>query len=201
MIGYLSGKIIKKNADKVLLNIGGVGYQIQITTNTFYALPDVGEEYEFFIHTHVREDQLTLYGFPREIEKAVFLSLIGVSGIGPKLALSVLSSLETDEILKAIVQGNSGILNTIPGVGKKTSERIVLELKDKITKTFPEELDRVKKGKKVEATFRDDLISALLNLGYKKNVAEVAASRLDETKHPTLETALKESLKYLSSNL
>ncbi len=201
MIGYLSGKIIKKDLDRIILDVSGVGYQVRITENTYHSLPEIGSDYDFYIHTHVREDQISLYGFSREIEKAVFLSLTGVSGIGPKLGQSILSSLKTDDILKAIINKNSGLLNTIPGVGKKTAERIILELQDKIPKKFPEELERVKRGKPAATTFKDDLVSALENLGYKKNVAEIAASRVEFSKFNTLETALRESLKIISANI
>jgi holliday junction DNA helicase RuvA len=198
MIGYLRGKIARKDPERVILDINGVGYDLHITANSYSTLPEIGSEAEFFVYTHVREDTLALYGFARELDKEVFLILTSVSGIGPKSGLNILSSMKTEEVLKAIVTKNTGLLSSIPGIGKKTSERIVLELKDKIEKTFPGEIERIKTGKPIVATFKEDLVSALLNLGYKKSVAEEVLTRIEYGKFNSLELALKESLKILA---
>ena len=132
MIAFLRGRIFEKHPNRIVVEVGGVGYDVFVPLSTFYGLGDSGSEIALRIHTHVREDALALYGFLTLLEQELFERLIGVSGIGPKVALAVLSGIETPELLRAIERGDIARLTAIPGIGKKTAERIVLELKDRL---------------------------------------------------------------------
>jgi Holliday junction DNA helicase RuvA len=133
MIGFLRGRVLEKQPNRVLVDVNGVGYEVFIPLSTFYEVGDEGAEVALRIHTHVREDALQLFGFLTVLERQMFERLITVSGIGPKLAIAVLSGLETRDLLAAVQRADIARLTTIPGVGKKTAERIVLELKDRLT--------------------------------------------------------------------
>ena len=170
MIGYLRGRLFRKTPQDLIIDAGGVGYRVLVPISTFCRLPDPGEETQLYIHTHVREDLFVLYGFGTPIEQELFEKLISVSGVGPKVALAVLSGIETDDLLLAIRDNDVARLTRVPGIGKKTAERLILELKDKlkyITAASPMSAPPVAK--------RDDLLSALGNLGYSENEAERAA--------------------------
>ena len=168
MIARLRGKLAEKEPARVVIDVGGVGYEVFIPTTTFTAMPNAGAEVSLDIHTHVREDALLLYGFSSRQERRVFERLISISGIGPKLAVTILSGGSVEGLVGAIRRGDLARLTSIPGVGKKTAERIVVELKDKL-KEFTEE-----PAKPVVET---DVLSALENLGYSRPMAEAAVRR------------------------
>ncbi len=166
MIARLRGRVADKQPNRLIVDVAGVGYDVQVPLSTFYVSADVGGEMALRVHTHVREDQLSLYGFATDLELAMFERLIAVSGIGPKLALAVLSGIEPRELAGAIQRNDLARLTSIPGVGKKTAERICVELRDRIPKTI-----EAAAASPADA-LRDDLISALLNLGYHRQAID-----------------------------
>jgi holliday junction DNA helicase RuvA len=178
MIAYLRGTVRFKRASRVVIDAGGVGYDVIIPVSTFYTLEEEGRETALHIHTHVREDALALYGFKTEREKILFEKLMGVSGVGPKLAITILSGLEFDDLITALRKGDLVSLTHMPGVGKKTAERLVLELRDKLA-------EFAAAGEPATATAKptvsgefsvveEDVLSALVNLGYNRANAEAA---------------------------
>ena len=175
MIGFLSGKILEKDANTVIVDVGGVGYEVTIPLSTFYELGDVGSDVQLRIFTHVREDALQLFGFKTSRERDIYLKLISVQGIGAKSGIAMLSGMNADEIVAAIRTNNLVRLTSIPGVGKKTAERIVIELRDKIGELSA--AASAASGSATDAgsdTVFDDALSALVNLGYQRNAAEKA---------------------------
>ena len=168
MIAHLRGRLIAKHPNQAIVEAGGVGYDVTISVPTFSDLPDAGAEVSLYIHTHVREDALALFGFLRAEEKQLFEKLIGVSGIGPKLAITILSGMEASAMVGAIRGNDVARLTRIPGIGKKTAERMILELRDKLA-AFAEAPAVAAPG-----GMDEDVISALLNLGYQRPVAERA---------------------------
>ena len=174
MIAQLRGKLITRHPNLIVVETGGVGYGVTVSVPTFSELPAIGSEVVLHIHTHVREDQLALYGFIRLEEKQLFEKLITVSGIGPKLAITVLSGMPADEMTKAIRANDLARLTKIPGVGKKTAERMVLELRDKLAPL--ERTDQVQQMPSLSAT-QEDVLSALLNLGFQHAAAEKALAQ------------------------
>ena len=168
MIAHLRGRLLAKHPNQAVVEAGGVGYDVTITVPTFSDLPATGVEVALHIHTHVREDALALYGFLQRSEKQLFEKLLTVSGIGPKLAITILSGMATDQMMAAIRSGDIAQLTRIPGIGKKTAERMVLELRDKL----PPATTAVAIVSK--SPVQDDVLSALLNLGYKQTDAEHA---------------------------
>jgi Holliday junction DNA helicase RuvA len=175
VIAQLRGAIVEKHPSRLIVEVGGIGYDVQVPLSTFYVLGEPGTPVTLRIHTHVREDVIALYGFATALEQYLFERLIAISGIGPKLALAVLSGIEPAQLVKAIRLQDVARLTAIPGIGKKTAERIGLELKDRL----PAALQAA--GQEPAATpedqLRDDLLSALLNLGYQRAVAEKAVDR------------------------
>jgi holliday junction DNA helicase RuvA len=183
MIAFLRGKLLEKHPNQVIVDTSGVGYDVVIPISTFSALPDAGAEVSLRIHTHVREDALSLFGFLTVEEKGLFEKLISVSGIGPSLAIKVLSGLATPSIIDAIRGGKVEQLVRIPGVGKKTAERMVLELKDKL-EGLGAGVVPVGIAARAEPTLSDieqDVLSALLNLGCNRASAEVAVRKAKTT--------------------
>ncbi len=177
MIGYLRGQLLSKKPNQVILDVQGVGYEVHIPVTSFYELPEEGQEVMLRVHTHVREDALTLFGFSSQREKEFFLKLIGISGIGPRLAIGILSGARVEELAQAIAEGNLARLTAIPGVGRKTGERLVLELKSQVARFLLPEEDAAAKGEVARAdALEDDIVSALVNLGYPKAAAEKAFS-------------------------
>jgi holliday junction DNA helicase RuvA len=174
MIAHLRGRLLVKHPNQAVVETAGVGYDVTVTVPTFSSLPAVGSEVALHIHTHVREDQIALYGFVQPLEKQLFEKLITVSGIGPKLAITILSGMATEDMVGAIRGNDIGKLTRIPGIGKKTAERMVLELRDKLPKESFSELSTVP----VLSTEEEDVLSALVNLGYQRAVAERALARL-----------------------
>ena len=198
MIAHLRGTILEKQPNRVVVDVGGVGYDVAVPLSTFYGLADVGGPVSLRVHTHVREDAIALFGFATPLELELFEKLIGISGIGPKVGLAVLSGIEPVELIGAIERGDLARLTAIPGVGKKTSERIVLELKDRLPKTVAVAAASVVPDVPV---LRDDLLSALINLGYHRPLAEKAvdaalrAAGRDAGFERTLKQALRELAK------
>lgn len=197
MIAFLRGRVLEKHPNRVIVDVAGVGYDVAVPLSTFYITGEAGAEIVLRVHTHVREDQLALFGFATLLELAVFERLIAVSGIGPKLALAVLSGIEPLELVTAIQRGDLGRLTRIPGVGKKTAERIVLELRDRL----PRAVEAMGAGAPPapREELRDDLISALTNLGYHRQAIDkiVEKLRLDDGEC-TFEDLLRAALKELS---
>jgi holliday junction DNA helicase RuvA len=172
MIAHLRGKLLAKHPNQAIVEIGGVGYDVTISVPTFSDLPDAGAEVALHIHTHVREDVLALYGFLRASEKALFEKLISVSGIGPKLAITILSGMAAEEMVGAIRANDVARLTRIPGIGKKTAERMVLELRDKLPETGAPAAPPAPGMSPTE----EDVLSALVNLGYQRAAAEKAVA-------------------------
>ncbi len=170
MIAHLRGKLLAKHPNQAIVETAGVGYDVTITVPTFSDLPPLAAEVALYIHTHVREDQIALYGFLRPSEKFLFEKLISVSGIGPKLAITILSGMAADEMVAAIRGNNIARLTRIPGIGRKTAERMVLELRDKLPEAGPSSAPAVP----VMNPPQEDVLSALVNLGYQAAAAEKA---------------------------
>jgi Holliday junction DNA helicase RuvA len=195
MIAHLRGKLLAKHPNQAIVETGGVGYDVAISVPTFSDLPAAGAEVALHIHTHVREDLIALYGFLRPSEKALFEKLITVSGIGPKLAITILSGMAADEMVGAI-RGNDVVrLTRIPGIGKKTAERMVLELRDKL----PETGSAVTTAAPAMSAVEEDVLSALVNLGYQRAVAERALAVASKNgKGGTFDALFREVLGALS---
>jgi Holliday junction DNA helicase RuvA len=194
MIAHLKGVLTEKAAGRVVVDVSGVGYEVLIPYSTYYELGDAGDTVSLDIYTHVKEDALRLYGFLTSKEKRLFTQLIQISGIGPKLGVAILSGLPVGEFVDAVTDGNVVKLNEIPGVGKKTAERLVLEMKDKVMEWFPE-LDEAQAGR-VSGSLQGDVVSALVNLGYPKHTAERAVARArKEVEADSFEALLRESLR------
>jgi Holliday junction DNA helicase RuvA len=204
MIAHLSGTLLAKHANTVILDVGGVGYEITIPLSTFYDLEDSGSNIALRIYTHVREDALQLYGFKTARERELFMRLISVSGIGPKLGITMLSGMSADEIIASIRTNNLARLTSIPGVGRKTAERLVIELRDKIAALSSPALEEAfgaKTGRSpsTEDAVRDDALSALLNLEYPKASAEKAiTSAMQEGGDLSVEIILRRALRLLA---
>lgn len=205
MIAHLSGTLLAKQATTVIIDVGGIGYEVAIPLSTFYDLEDVSAKISLRIYTHVREDTLQLYGFKTARERELFQRLISVSGIGPKLGITMLSGMSADEIIASIRTNNLARLTSIPGVGKKTAERLVIELRDKIAALSSPALEEEfgaqgRKGAPAsEDAMRDDALSALVNLGYQKPAAEKAiTTALQESGDISVEVILRRSLRLLA---
>jgi len=200
MIAHLKGILIKKTPETMIVETGGVGYEVIAPLSTFYALPADKEQISLHIYTHVREDSLTLFGFNTTLEKEIFRLLISVSGIGPKLAINILSGIGPDELLTAIIRGDAPRLQSIPGVGKKTAERMILELKDKAGKISSDlELPPALAASSEEQRVIDDAVSALLNLGYQAKSARQAVEKAFAVINElNLEAIIKEALRLLA---
>jgi len=193
MIAHLRGKLLSKHPNQAIVESSGVGYDVTITVPTFSELSQVGNEIALHIHTHVREDAIALYGFLRPEEKNLFEKLITVSGIGPKLAITILSGMPSDHMIKAIRGNDVSRLTRIPGIGKKTAERMVLELRDKLPPDGAEAVAAIPSLSAVE----EDVLSALLNLGYQRAPAEKALSA-SAAKTGSFESMFREALATLS---
>jgi len=205
MIAHLSGTLLSKQATAVILDVGGVGYEVTIPLSTFYDLEEPGSEVQLRIYTHVREDALQLYGFRTARERELFLKLISVSGIGPRLGITLLSGMSADEMIASIRTNNLARLTLIPGIGRKTAERLVIELRDKVAALSSPELEEelgAKPAASPEPTVdsvRADALSALLNLGYQRSAAEKAiAAMVSENEDVSVESVLRGSLRKLA---
>jgi Holliday junction DNA helicase RuvA len=200
VIAHLRGRISEKQPNRIVVDVNGVGYDVFVPLSTFYGLGDSGTDITLRIHTHVREDALLLYGFATLLEQELFERLISISGIGPKVALAVLSGIEPLELVRAVERGDIARLTSIPGVGKKTSERIVLELKDRLPRVqVPATADSPSQA---PSALRDDVLSALVNLGYHRPLAEkaveAAVKGLGSAAEAGFERALKQALRELA---
>lgn len=177
MIAFLSGKLLEKNATSVIVDVGGVGYEVLIPLSTFYELGEVGTDVHLRIFTNVREDAIQLFGFKTVRERDIYLKLISVQGIGPKSGIAMLSGMSADEIIAAIRTENLAKLTAIPGVGRKTAERLIIELRDKVSELaagVSAETSMAAVGGVGSDSVVDDTLSALVNLGYQKSAAEKA---------------------------
>ncbi|MCG6879384.1 MAG: Holliday junction branch migration protein RuvA [Deltaproteobacteria bacterium] len=200
MISHLSGTLFEKSTQSIIVQVGGVGYEVFVPLSTFYVLPEKNGPISLHIHTHVREDALVLFGFSTKLEKSLFLMLVSVSGIGPKLSANILSGMGAEELLRAIAAGDAPRLQVIPGIGRKTAERIALELKDRAA-TFSEDAAMPPSVTSEAGTERamEDTLSALINLGYSAKMARAAMEKAKiRVKDKTLEGLIKESLKILA---
>lgn len=198
MIAWLKGTLIDKRVDEVVLNVGGVGYQVYVPLSTYYTLPEKGHDVALLVHTHVREDLICLYGFKTEAEREWFKQLIRISGIGPRLAINILSGISPEDLKLAIVSSDASRLQAIPGIGKKTAARMVVELKER----FPSVSGGEEKSIPLpdsSATLFSDAVSALTNLGFKPQEASKTVRQiLSEGKEPPpLRQVIKTALKSL----
>jgi Holliday junction DNA helicase RuvA len=173
MIAFLRGRVLDKHPNRIVVDVNGVGYQLHVPLSTYYDIGDPGTDITLRVHTHVREDALQLFGFLTALEQQLFERLISVGGIGPKLAVAVLSGIDSRELVASIQRADVARLTRIPGIGKKTAERIVLELKDRLGDVAPPITDATGEPASVDQ-LRDDVISALENLGYHRPLAEKA---------------------------
>jgi Holliday junction DNA helicase RuvA len=198
VIAFLRGRILEKHPNRVVVDVAGVGYDVAVPLSTFYGLAEAGGEAALRVHTHVREDAIALFGFSTVLEQQLFERLLGISGIGPKVALAVLSGMEPPDLVRAIEQGDVARLTTIPGVGKKTSERIVLEMKDRVPRAEPSPAAGAAGDE--PASLRDDLVSALVNLGYHRPLAEKSVDTALKALGPRegFERTLKQALRELA---
>ena len=196
MIALLSGRIVHKSPDYLILDVGGVGYRVQIPFSTYYDLPEEGGSATLHIHTNVKEDAIHLYGFRTLAEKEFFQLLLTVSGVGPKLAKDILSNIQPAELSGALQRGDIVKLSAIPGIGKKTAERLILELREKVRK-----ISAAAPGEKEPVVtvpaLSDDVASALVNLGYKDQQVRKVLDGIEIGENATVESVLKTALKVL----
>jgi Holliday junction DNA helicase RuvA len=195
LIALLSGNIVHKSINQIIVDVGGVGYRLLIPLSSFYALPEEGAV-RLHVHTHVREDALQLFGFLTMEEKEMFALLLTISGVGPKLALNILSNIPVQDLKSALTQGNVKQLSSLPGIGKKTAERLILELREKI----PGDVTATAATGAVAGSAsdqREDALSALVNLGYKETLSKKALDKLEIAPGASLEEILKAALKIL----
>ena len=198
MIAHLKGKLTRKSPVEITIDVNGVGYLVFVPLSTFYALPELGSEVSLGIHTHMREEALKLFGFYTTDEKKIFEKLITVNKVGPKLALTILSGMPPADLLSTIDSNDIAKLSTIPGIGRKTAERLILEMRDKLDGLSLELA--VKKEPLPQNGLFDDALSALVNLGYKKSQAEQTLKKVygEEGEESSIENLIKESLNLLS---
>ena len=200
MIAHIQGRLHFKSPENLIIDVDGIGYQVHVPLTTFYELPDIGKTVALHIHTHVREDALQLYGFQAQEEKALFIRLMGVAGIGPRLAVNILSGISPAELAECLGQGDLARLISIPGVGRKTAERIMVEMRDKLPALAADRDIALSVKYAADEAVMNDAVSALVNLGYKKGVAQRAidGARQRLEGEINLESLLKESLRALA---
>jgi holliday junction DNA helicase RuvA len=196
VIAHISGTLAQKVPGEIVVDVNGIGYQVFIPLNVFYRLPDIGAPINLQIHTHVREDALQLFGFRDAAEKQIFLLLTAVSGIGPRLALNILSGIASDDLARALKESDQVRLVAIPGVGRKLAERMIVELKDKLMAFSVESASS--KPAYGDSQLMQDAVSALVNLGYRKAEAENNVRTVLKRGHASLEEVLKETLRRMS---
>ncbi len=201
MIALITGTILEKTPSTLIVEVHGIGYQIFIPLNTFYRLPEMKESVSLHIYTHVREDALQLYGFLSILEKELFLLLLGISGVGPKVALGILSGMELTELVQALRDGNVDRLRAIPGVGPKTAARLVLELREKVGALSLAGLQAPISTGSESDKIKEDALSALVNLGYNRNEAKRTVDKIAEeetAESESVEGLIKKALKKLA---
>ncbi len=191
MIASLNGTVLSKKPERIIIDVNGVGYHVSIPLCNFADIPEQGENVFLHIYTHVREDALQLYGFITEEDRNFFTTLIGISGIGPKLGLTILSGMPVNRFIETISNENVTLLTTIPGLGKKTASKIILELKGKLPSLEIKELSE-------KSAHVDDAVSALMNLGYKRPISEQAVEKALKKGADAIEVIIREALKYLT---
>jgi holliday junction DNA helicase RuvA len=192
MIAHLRGKLLAKHPNYAIVEAGGVGYEVNISIPTFSGLPALGIEVSLFVHTHVREDALSLFGFLGAEDKQLFEKLLSVSGIGPKLAITILSGMQADSMVSAIKGNNVAALVRIPGIGKKTAERMVLELRDKLDGFGAQPVSAA------SSPIEEDVVSALVNLGYNRAVVEKALAQLTKGPGESFDNLFRQTLAALA---
>ncbi len=197
MIAQLRGTLAHKMPGEIVLDVGGVGYQVYIPLNVFYSMPEIGAPVSLYIHTHLREDALQLFGFQEPRDKQVFMLLNGVAGIGPKLAVNILSGIPAEELIQAIRDGNQLKLISIPGVGKKLAERLQVELRDKLA-ILPSQPEQSAASEKGAPQLMQDAVSALVNLGYRQGEVEKNVREALQSGKGTLEDVIKDVLRRMS---
>ncbi|HEY8410622.1 MAG TPA: Holliday junction branch migration protein RuvA [Pyrinomonadaceae bacterium] len=205
MIAHLSGRLLAKEATSVVVDVAGVGYEVSIPFSTFYEVGDVGSNVELRIYTHVKEDALQLYGFKTLLERQLFINLLSVSGVGPKIGIALLSGMSADELVTSIKNNNLARLTAVPGVGRKTAERLVVDLREKMTTLAASQVQQEPGARPDTATVASDddvrsqALSGLLNLGYQRSAAEKAIdSALNEDGEITVESVLRHGLRKLA---
>lgn len=196
MIALLTGTMAHRAIDHLIVDVGGVGYRLTIPLSTFYALPEEGTV-RLQVYTQVKEDAIVLYGFLTAEEKEMFTLLISVSGVGPKLAVNILSNIPTAELRSALWEENLGRLSTVPGIGKKTAERLILELRDKVKRLGSQPEGAAASRLRSPSAPRDDTLSALINLGYKEPQARKVLESMEISPGASLEEILKAALRIL----
>lgn len=197
MIGWLSGMLLHRQADSLLIDVNGVGYEIHTPPTVSERLGGIGTSVELFIHTHVRENEIALFGFATVEDRKIFRHLTGVSGIGPKTALGVLSALPSGKLVDAIRRKDVAMLQQAPGVGKRTAERLVVELGDRLNE-FVGSGATYGRSEIPEGSSSEEVVSALVNLGYKKPMAESTLMQIDLSKFDTFDSIFREALKSLA---
>ena len=205
MIAHLNGRLLSKEPNSVIVDVSGVGYEVNIPLSTFYELANEGSDVQLRIYTHVKEDALQLYGFKTERERKLFVNFISVSGIGPKLGIALLSGMSADELINSIKSNNLARLTLIPGVGRKTAERLIVDLREKMTALAASQveeapgLETAASSGSSEDSVRSDALSALLNLGYQRSAAEKAIEAvLNDGGENTVESVLRRGLRKLA---
>lgn len=204
MIAHLNGRLLSKEPNSVIVDVSGVGYEVSIPLSTFYELENEGSNVQLRIYTHVKEDALQLYGFKTERERKLFVNFISVSGIGPKLGIALLSGMSADELINSIKSNNLARLTLIPGVGRKTAERLIVDLREKMTALAASQVEADTGAKSTqipssEDDVRSQALSGLVNLGYQKSAAEKAIdSVLSEDGEHTVESVLRRGLRKLA---
>jgi Holliday junction DNA helicase RuvA len=197
LIALLTGKIAHKSPAFIILDVNGVGYRVQIPFSTYFDLPDEGGTVSLNIYTHVKEDSISLFGFRTPAEKSFFQLLISVSGIGPKMGKDILSNIQVEDLGQAIVRGDLARLSAIPGIGRKTAERLVLELKEKVLKLDVSIPTVEGSAPPLSPGLKDDVASALVNLGYKEAIVNKVLAEMKIPPDASMETVLKQALKLL----
>ena len=200
MIGWLNGRVIEREAPgKLVINIQGVGYEVETSLPTFFKVEAQEEDIELHIHTIVREDAILLYGFSDKEERALFRALIKVNGVGPKLAIAILSSISPEEFIQSIQEQNTALLTRLPGIGKKTAERLIVEMKDRLQQVLPDGRSAYKQVTANYSGAQREAIQALEALGYKQNEATKAIKQIGND-HQNCEQLIREALRLLSTN-
>ncbi|MBI5683351.1 MAG: Holliday junction branch migration protein RuvA [Deltaproteobacteria bacterium] len=199
MIAHITGKLIYKSPESVIIDVAGVGYEVHIPLSTYYGLPDIHEHISLNTYTHVREDAMQLYGFLTQVEKEIFQLLIGVSGVGPRLARNILSGINAHELTHALSNNDMSKLKSIPGIGGKTAERLVVELRDKVSAVISKTVHHKTRYDGKDEMY-NDVLSALLNLGYKTQQSEKALEKVKASnKDAKFDVLLKETLRVLAN--